>query len=58
MNALALCRREGHDLRIPFMVALRDHGFQVTAAGIADPTPSARSDLEYHPFRSRWSISM
>jgi hypothetical protein len=30
---------EDHHLRMPAMLALRDRGFRVTAAGSGDPTP-------------------
>ena len=42
---------EDHHLRIPFMLALRDRGFRVTAAGTGDPAPFARAGLHYRPFR-------
>lgn len=42
---------EDHDLRIPFLLALRDQGFRVAAAGTGSPAPFARAGLEYHPFR-------
>ena len=42
---------EDHDLRIPFMLRLRDHGFRVIAAGPGDPSPFARAGLEFHHFR-------
>jgi glycosyltransferase involved in cell wall biosynthesis len=41
---------EDHNLRIPFMLGLRDHGFRVTAAGTGDPAPFARAGLDYFPF--------
>lgn len=41
---------EDHDLRIPFMVALRARGFRVTAVGSATTAPFVRAGLEYHPF--------
>lgn len=41
---------EDHHLRIPFMLALREQGFRVTAAGTADPAPFARAGLDYRPF--------
>jgi glycosyltransferase involved in cell wall biosynthesis len=42
---------EDHHLRIPFMLALRERGFRVTAAGTGDPAPFERSGLDYRPFR-------
>jgi glycosyltransferase involved in cell wall biosynthesis len=41
---------EDHSLRIPFLLALRDKGFRITAAGTGDPTPFAQAGLDYHPF--------
>ena len=41
---------EDHHFRIPFMVALRDRGFRVTAAGSGDPAPFKRADIEFHRF--------
>jgi len=41
---------EDHALRIPFLIALRDRGFRVSAAATADPTPFEREGIEYHPF--------
>lgn len=52
MSAHLLCvGGEDHALRIPFMLALRDHGFRVTAAGTGATAPFARAGLEYRPFR-------
>jgi glycosyltransferase involved in cell wall biosynthesis len=42
---------EDHELRIPFMLHLRDHGFQVTAVGTGDPVPFSRAGIEYRAFR-------
>ena len=42
---------EDHALRIPFMLALRGHGFRVSAAATGDPDPFARAGLDYHHFR-------
>jgi glycosyltransferase involved in cell wall biosynthesis len=39
-----------HSLRIPFLHALRDKGFRISAAGTGDPAPFARAGLDYHPF--------
>jgi glycosyltransferase involved in cell wall biosynthesis len=41
---------EDHHLRIPFMLALCEHGFRVAAAGTGDPAPFTRAGLDYHPF--------
>jgi len=41
---------EDHSFRIPFLLALRDKGFQISAAGTGDPTPFAQAGLDYHPF--------
>jgi glycosyltransferase involved in cell wall biosynthesis len=41
---------EDHSLRIPFLLALRDKGFRISAAGTGDRTPFARAGLDYHPF--------
>jgi glycosyltransferase involved in cell wall biosynthesis len=42
---------EDHYLRIPFLLALRDRGVSVTAAGTCDGAPFARTGLRYHSFR-------
>jgi glycosyltransferase involved in cell wall biosynthesis len=41
---------EDHSLRIPFLLALRDKGFRVSAAGTDDPRPFRQADIDYHPF--------
>jgi glycosyltransferase involved in cell wall biosynthesis len=41
---------EDHALRIPFLLALRDRGFHVSAAASADPAPFEREGIDYHPF--------
>jgi len=41
---------EDHHFRIPFMLALRERGFRVTAAGTGDPEPFLRADIEFHRF--------
>ncbi|MGH6808918.1 MAG: glycosyltransferase, partial [Ensifer adhaerens] len=41
---------EDHALRIPFLLALRERGFRVSAAATADPAPFARAGIDYHPF--------
>jgi glycosyltransferase involved in cell wall biosynthesis len=40
-----------HHLRIPMLLALRDKGFRVSAAGGADPAPFARSGVSYQRFQ-------
>jgi hypothetical protein len=42
---------EDHHLRIPFLLALRDRGIRVTAAGTGDSAPFTRARLDYHAFR-------
>ena len=42
---------EDHELRIPFLLALRGHGFRITAAGTGPADPFARAGVEYRPFR-------
>ncbi len=42
---------EDHNLRIPFLLALRKRGFVVTAAGTGDPTPFVQNDIDFHSFR-------
>jgi hypothetical protein len=39
-----------HFLRIPFLLALRDKGFRISAAGTGDPTPFALAGIDYHPY--------
>jgi glycosyltransferase involved in cell wall biosynthesis len=41
---------EDHALRIPFLIALRNRGFRVSAAAMADPAPFEREGIDYHPF--------
>jgi glycosyltransferase involved in cell wall biosynthesis len=41
---------EDHHLRIPFMLALANRGFRVTAAGTGDPAPFSRAGIEYRAF--------
>jgi glycosyltransferase involved in cell wall biosynthesis len=41
---------EDHSLRIPFLLALRDKGFRVSAAGTGDATPFAQAGIDYHPY--------
>lgn len=42
---------EDHNLRIPFMLLLRERGFRVTAAGTGDGTPFAQAGLDFRRFR-------
>jgi len=42
---------EDHNLRIPFLLALRGRGFRITAAGTADPLPFLQSGIDYRAFR-------
>lgn len=42
---------EDHHLRIPFIVAMRQRGFNVSAAGSGDPAPFERAGISFHPFR-------
>ncbi len=42
---------EDHHLRIPAMLALRRHGFRITAAGTGDPAPFAEAGVDYRRFR-------
>jgi glycosyltransferase involved in cell wall biosynthesis len=41
---------EDHHLRLPFMIALRERGFRVTAAASGDPAPFARAGIDYRAF--------
>jgi glycosyltransferase involved in cell wall biosynthesis len=42
---------EDHALRIPFMLALREHDFQVTAASSGDAAPFSRASLDFRSLR-------
>jgi glycosyltransferase involved in cell wall biosynthesis len=42
---------EDHFLRVPFLVALRDRGFRVSAAGTGDPAAFADAGIDYYLFR-------
>lgn len=42
---------EDHNLRIPFILAMRRKGFQVAAAGSGDPEPFRRAGVSFTPFR-------
>jgi glycosyltransferase involved in cell wall biosynthesis len=48
---LLLVGGEDHDLRIPFMLAMRESGFRITGAGTGDPAPFRRAGLDYRAFR-------
>jgi glycosyltransferase involved in cell wall biosynthesis len=41
---------EDHHLRIPFMLALSERGFRLTAAGTGDPAPFAQAGIDYRPY--------
>jgi glycosyltransferase involved in cell wall biosynthesis len=41
---------EDHSFRIPFLLALRDKGFRVSAAGTGDASPFGQAGIDYHPF--------
>jgi glycosyltransferase involved in cell wall biosynthesis len=47
---LLLVGGEDHDLRIPFMLAMRECGFRITGAGTGDPAPFRRAGLDYRAF--------
>jgi glycosyltransferase involved in cell wall biosynthesis len=52
LNPHLLCvGGEDHHLRIPFLLALRDCGMRITAAGTGDGVPFACAGLDYHSFR-------
>jgi glycosyltransferase involved in cell wall biosynthesis len=42
---------EDHHLRIPLMLAVRNSGFRVTAAGSGDCAPFSKVDIDFRPFR-------
>ncbi|MGQ2906515.1 MAG: glycosyltransferase [Aliihoeflea sp.] len=42
---------EDHNLRIPFILAMRDRGFRVSAAGSGDAAPFEAVGITFHPFR-------
>ena len=48
---------DDHQLRIPFMLFMRDCGFRVTAAGSGDSTPFRSAGLDFHPFHFERHIS-
>jgi glycosyltransferase involved in cell wall biosynthesis len=48
---------DDHHLRIPAMLALRDRGYRVTAAGTGDPAPFVQADIDYRRFHFRRFIS-
>lgn len=41
---------EDHMLRIPFLIALRARGFNITAAGTGDDAPFCRADIAYRHY--------
>jgi glycosyltransferase involved in cell wall biosynthesis len=42
---------DDHALRIPFLLALRERGFRVTAAATADPGPFTQAGIPFERFR-------
>jgi glycosyltransferase involved in cell wall biosynthesis len=42
---------EDHLLRIPFLTALRNRGFRVTAAGTGNEAPFSRAGVTYHQYQ-------
>jgi glycosyltransferase involved in cell wall biosynthesis len=42
---------EDHALRIPFLIALRNRGMRVTAAGTGAESPFATNGIQYHRYR-------
>jgi glycosyltransferase involved in cell wall biosynthesis len=48
---------EDHHLRIPAILALRDRGFRVTAAGTGDPAPFVQAGIDYRRFHFERFIS-
>jgi glycosyltransferase involved in cell wall biosynthesis len=48
---------EDHHLRIPAMLALRDCGFRVTAAGTGEPEPFVQAGIDYRRFHFERFIS-
>jgi glycosyltransferase involved in cell wall biosynthesis len=42
---------EDHALRIPFMLALRERGFRLSAASSGNAAPFLRAGLDFHPLR-------
>ncbi|MEA1834420.1 glycosyltransferase family 4 protein [Methylobacterium durans] len=48
---------DDHQLRIPFLLGLRDAGFDAVAAGSGDPAPFADVGIPYHRYDFRRSLS-
>ncbi|WP_191057625.1 glycosyltransferase [Geminicoccus harenae] len=48
---------EDHDLRIPFLLALRRRGIEVMAAGSSDPAPFAKAGIPHHLYGLKRYIS-
>jgi glycosyltransferase involved in cell wall biosynthesis len=48
---------EDHHLRIPAMLALRKHGFRLTAAGTGDPAAFVQAGIDYRHFHFERFIS-
>jgi glycosyltransferase involved in cell wall biosynthesis len=58
MKTHVLCvSGEDHDLRIPFMLALHNRGFRVSAAGTGDQTPFSRAGVPYFAYHFDRSIN-
>ena len=54
---LLLVGGEDHDLRIPFVHALQQRGFRVTAAGTGNPAAFTKAGIEYCSYRLDRSVS-
>ncbi|RUV35232.1 glycosyltransferase family 4 protein [Mesorhizobium sp. M7A.F.Ca.MR.148.00.0.0] len=51
MNPHLVCvGGEDHALRVPFLIALREKGFRVTAVSSGSPVPFLRHDISHHRF--------
>lgn len=48
---------EDHHLRIPFMLAMREHGFRVTAVGSGDAAPFNHAGLDFRRYHFNRYIS-
>jgi len=47
---LLLIGGENHNLRIPFILKLKEMGFRATAVGTGAPEPFAEAKVDYYPF--------
>ena len=54
---LLLIGGEDHNLKLPFMLALRDRGFAVSVACNGDPAPFSRAGLPFYPFEFKRFIN-